>query len=80
MTPGDGLGNGQPQPRAAGLARATGIAAIEALKDPILLVPSKSWPLVAHSDTKLGSLPVHLDAHHTPGWAVLDGVAEQVGQ
>ena len=80
MTPGDGLGNGQPQSRTAGLARPAGIAAVEALKDPFLLSLGKSWPLVAPGDTQLGSPPVQFDAHHPTDWAVLDGVAEQVGQ
>lgn len=80
MAAGDGLDNGLPLPRATGLARPAGIAAEEALKDPFLLTLGNSWPLVAHGDTQLGSLPVQLYLHEAACWAALDGVAEQVGQ
>jgi len=45
MAPGDGLGNRQPQPRAAGLTCPAGIAAGDALKDPLLLTINNSWPV-----------------------------------
>jgi len=80
MAAGYGLDNDLPQPRATGLARPAGIAAVEALKDPFLLSLGKSWPLVAPGDTQLGTPPVQFDTHHPTYLVLLDGFAEQVGQ
>src|SRR3984957_19585454 len=69
---------GQPQPRAALLARAGAVHAVEALEDAAQRIGRNAGAVVGHEDLRLVPGVARADGHASAGLAVLDGIVCQV--
>src|SRR5215510_16051897 len=78
MPTGDLRGDGETQPRAAGLARPVSLDPVKALEEVWEMLRRDAWSGVAHRHPDRGDLLDRAHRHRTAGGRVLDGVVKDI--